>query len=108
MDKWTHQMEPPLEVQPPTHAGLTHELVELMGCGHQMNPTVKVRVQNTLKCHIEMLNLLLNIDLLISSDGYSSDNSAIIGVIAATWSVISMVIIALLIVYIVHLRRQQQ
>ena len=37
-------MEPPLEVQPPTHAvkSLVHELVELMGCGHQMNPTAKV------------------------------------------------------------------
>ena len=81
-------------------------LVKLMGCGPQMNLTVKVVIKVTINDSASLI-FIAETSTSINSSYTCTDNSGVVGgVTAVVLITISMVIIALLIGYIVYLRRQ--
>ena len=70
MDKWTHHLELPLEVQLPTPVTLatlclvhSYVLVEQMETGHPLNHFVKVSITNLTNCSLlnQYLQYLLTV-----------------------------------------------
>ena len=99
-------MEPFLEEQPPTHVikSLGHVLVKLMGFGLQQSQTVKKLVRSRTEVFQKLFDLCcLSTELCDLLGDHTS--AFVVGVIAVVWFVISMVIIALLCGYIVHMKK---
>ena len=106
-------MEPPLEVQPPTHVikSLAHVLVERMGFGHRQNQIVKVRCQfsKIIKFLLEIISFYIELSSRTGTCPSTGNVDTIViavSMAAGICVIISLVIIAVMLACNMHLRRR--